>query len=57
MEGRIQKLCVSQVHAQRRVLRIERTFMGPEYGSTSRKDAFSKNKNNAFFHEQCDRRS
>jgi len=28
---------VSQVHAQRRALRVERTFM--EYGSTSRKDA------------------
>jgi len=44
--------CVSQVHVQRRVLRIERSFMAgflwafPEYGSMSRKDAitsFSKN--------------
>jgi len=32
---------ISQVHAQRRALRIERTFTAPEYGSTSRKDAMT----------------
>jgi len=38
MEGRIQ-YCISQVHAQRRVLQVERTFMAPEY--ESRKDAMT----------------
>jgi len=33
--------CVSQAHAQRRALRVERTFMAREYGSTSRKDAMT----------------
>jgi len=31
--------CISQAHAQR--LRVERTFVAPEYGSTSRKDAIT----------------
>jgi len=40
MEGRFRTLIViSQAYAQWRVLRVERTFMAPEYGSTSRKDA------------------
>jgi len=30
--------CISQVHAQWRMLRVERTFMVPEYESTFRKD-------------------
>jgi len=29
---------VSQIHAQRRVLRVERTFMASEYGSMSQKN-------------------
>jgi len=33
--------CISQVHAQWRVLRVERIFMAPEYESTSRKNAIT----------------
>jgi len=32
---------ISQVYAQWRTLRVERTFMAPECGSTSRKDAIT----------------
>jgi len=32
---------ISQVHAQWRTLRVERTSIAPEYGSTSRKDAIT----------------
>jgi len=39
MKGRIQKLCLAST--QRRALRVERTFMTPEYESTSRKDAMT----------------
>jgi len=39
--GRTYSVTVSQVYAQRRVLRVERTFMALEYGSTSRKDAIT----------------
>jgi len=39
-EGR-NGVTLSQVYAQRRVLRVERTFAAPEYGSTSRKDAMT----------------
>jgi len=39
--GRTQTVTDSQVYAQRRVLRVERTFMAPEYGLTSRKDAMT----------------
>jgi len=33
--------CISQVYARWRTLRVERTFMAPECGSTSRKDAIT----------------
>jgi len=32
---------ISQAYAQWRVLRDERSFMTPEYGSTTRKDAIT----------------
>jgi len=33
--------CTSQIHAQWRALRVKRTFIAPEYESTSRKDAIT----------------
>jgi len=41
MEGRIQKLCLAGIRTQRRILRVERTFMAPEYESTSRKEVIT----------------
>jgi len=37
----IQKLCLAGIRTQRRVLRVERIFMAPEFESTSRKDAIT----------------
>jgi len=41
--------CISQVHAQGRVLRVERTFMIPGWVNVS------KRRYNTLFYEQCDR--
>jgi len=43
--------CISQVHAQKRVLQVKRTFMAPEYVNVP------KGCYDTFFFEQCDRRS
>jgi len=51
MEGRIQIVSRKHTHSGA-CQRVERTFIAPEYGSTSRKDAMTP-----FSREQCDRRS
>jgi len=41
MKGTLFRNSVSQIHAQRRVLRVEHTFMVPEYGPTFQRNAIT----------------